>query len=89
MITGYQHHLLKKRARERSEEVEKGAVGGSIFTGEYIITPLEPSVASSPMSMPSPLAVPSAPTPANTPVSTPATPAHSPLRMDQSSVRLL
>ena len=88
VITGYQHHRIKKRAREGSEEVEEGAVGGSIFTGEYIITPLEPSVASSPMTMPSPLAVPSTPTPANTPASTPAsTPAHSPLRMDQSSVR--
>ena len=82
VITGYQHHRIKKRAREGSEEVEEGAVGGSIFTGEYI-TPLEPTVASPPMSMPSPLAVPSTPTPANTPVSTPA---HSPLRME-SSVR--
>ena len=87
VITGYQHHRIKKRAREGSEEVEEGAVGGSIFTGKYIITPLEPTVASSPMSMPFPLAVPSTPTPANTPVSTPAsTPVHSPLRME-SSVR--
>ena len=88
VIGGYQYHKTKERTREGSEELEEGAVGGSIFAGDDIITPLEPSVASSPISMPSPLAVPYNPTPATTKASTPAsTPVQSPLRREDTSVR--
>ena len=88
VITGYQYHKTKKRTREGSQEIEEGAVGGTIYTEDYITTPLEPLVASSSMPMPSPLAVPTTPTPANTPASTPdSTPVQSPLRREDMSVK--
>ena len=47
VISGYQYYQTKKRTREGSEELEEGAVGGTIYIEDYIITPLEPLVASS------------------------------------------
>ena len=88
VIAGYQYHKTKKRTCEGSEEIVEGVVGGTIYTEEYIITPLETLVTSSSMPMPSPLAVPSTPTPANTPVSTPAsTTVQSSLRREDTSIK--